>query len=905
MLIKVRSGAKKIALRENYFLNCGYVNFGQMGSISLALLAIFVPIKVNGRYDSAIAAEITVGGDDPARIKTGAKLGRPSKPKSTYGRSASVPIAQAAKSETVTVRGSNVSMVRASSLYGFTLKGQPPRTASHVSSEAFKNDIIDTVDQFARYAPGVARGSAGGVQQAPIIRGQQGQLYVDGFQQGSAGFETIPLSTNAYDGADIVSGPASVIFGPTSDTSGYINYTTKKPYFDKLHGSYTQTLGSLYWGKGGVKNFQEQIDLGGPLNGNHDIGFRFSYERRDTQTYYGGKNNHDDFYGAISFHPTEGVQIDWNAQYVRYDYNEDFGWNRVTSDLVNNNNYLGGTAIPVIAGGGSPTGFYSPVLGSNGQFTGSFVTRVPSSLTSGRVSGLGTFVGGAAFVPQGTGSVYGYVLNPTSATHLSSSTSLTNPHNIYSADVFRTSLRESYGRESSVKIVNTTTYERATDTKLDYTGFSRDYYANYMENRTEFLLGRHFTLFGTPVDYKTDSGIDERFEWVNGGPNSTSNYGASVFDLTTGNSQYLNTVTGNQFPAITANGLVYNDLLYGKGVGISFQKTVVTSNGIPVNPSKQSVTNDAQVAGFTQHEFDFGEHWTALVGGRLTYFRANAALPYLGEASSGNYLEPSYNASLTYRPISRISFYVSYVYTQAVTTVDGVAGAFALNSAGALNSKDFHSPARLLEGGVKINIIPGQLNLDLTGFRQKRVVVSSYDLSNSIEKAHGFDVSLRYHVPHSSISVGLNYEYLDAQQYLHPLFFAVFSPYGVKADGQTLFNSIAANLGIASGWYPVATVPKHNLSLNVDWRIVGGFGVTGDIWFNSPWYDNYLQTVKIPSSYRINMGFYYDDGKNWHAQIQLQNLTNTKSYSTVIGSSGDNILQLPPFTAQARVSYRF
>ena len=226
-----------------------------------------------------------------------------------------------------------------SGVYGFDTAYQDvPRSITQINPKQFEFDVISSYSDFTRYSPSVnqATGQLANYG-SPTIRGSITDVYQNGVRMLVRQQNNRPFTLNAYEAADIVAGPAPVIYGPSARTSGYVNYLTKKPYFDGQHTTVTVRLGKLYADGTGFKDNENwTIDTGGPLIPGK-LAYRFSYQGENSSSYYRNVDDRfHDFYGTLAWLPTQGLTIDWNFEYGTFDWLVNNGLNRVTNDFVRN-----------------------------------------------------------------------------------------------------------------------------------------------------------------------------------------------------------------------------------------------------------------------------------------------------------------------------------------------------------------------------------------------------------------------------------------------------------------------------------------------------------------------------------------------------------------------------------------
>ncbi|MGC4095334.1 MAG: hypothetical protein QM756_46895 [Polyangiaceae bacterium] len=236
-----------------------------------------------------------------------------------------------------------------------------PRSVSQVSGKQLRNDVIRTADDLVKYAPGVTRGGGQNVNIAPQIRAQNSELFQDGQRIYNVRH---PTNLNAYEGADIVAGVSSVVFGPVTASGGYVNYITKKPQFEKPWTEISGLFGAWVPQGGSYASNRITVDTNNPLS--KTLAYRVSVTLQRAGDYYDNiENNYNAFYGALAWQPTPKIRVDVNASYDDYyDFNVTHGWNRITQRLVDTygKEYNAGRATPIIDSPG--VGLWSPVFAS-------------------------------------------------------------------------------------------------------------------------------------------------------------------------------------------------------------------------------------------------------------------------------------------------------------------------------------------------------------------------------------------------------------------------------------------------------------------------------------------------------------------------------------------------------------
>lgn len=147
-----------------------------------------------------------------------------------------------------------------------------PQSIQVVPQEVIEDQQANTITDITRNVSGVFEGNTfGGSADELVIRGfRQGIFLRDGFRDEN---EQVRETAN-LERVEVLKGPASVLYG-TLEPGGVINLVTKKPIEDPLYAA-KLTVGSF-------NTIEPSIDLGGPLNEDKTLLYRFNafYENRD------------------------------------------------------------------------------------------------------------------------------------------------------------------------------------------------------------------------------------------------------------------------------------------------------------------------------------------------------------------------------------------------------------------------------------------------------------------------------------------------------------------------------------------------------------------------------------------------------------------------------------------------
>lgn len=828
------------------------------------------------------------------------------------------------------VDGSTMPDRPVTALYGYPTPYQDvPRSISQITPEQFDTDIINSVNDFSRYSPSTSLLTGAAINAGtPYFRGSQGDLYQNGVRLLTRGTNNRPFTLNPYESADLVAGPASVIFGPSARTAGYVNYITKQPYFDDTHGELNIDIGQWFDGVGYKPQDSAQIDIGGPIIAGQ-LAYRVSYEADTFDSFYANtRDRYNNFFAALGWRPNRTTAIDFNLEYGHYDWIVNNFQNRVTQNLIDNSVYLAGPATPIIQVGSK---YYSPVLNEAGQATGAWITR---SETVGS-NGLTYFAPGSPTAnptsdsTAGAGTIAGYVLDPT-LVHpepISRTATLNDPaYPTYTDTVnFQTRLKKQVSED--FVLVNSLTYGRYLTDSSSNGGFYNYILANSIEDRIEAQLRFLYRLFGLDVEHESNSGLDFRWEpSTNFKDSESAAYGPTgdfynlAADPGTFNRNSFFGATVYPFTGTTSTPVLTN-FGYLKGF---WQYLLVPQSEIggATTPGGSAAGTAVGTLGtadyytleewggiFSQHTLKFGSHVILDLGLRESLAWAHIANPLPSPNVPGNSLlsgsvrvpEPSYSSSLSYKPVDWLTAYFTYDYVTATNGNTSGAVGWSTTIAGVANQLDpynFKSVSELGEGGLKAELIPDKLMATVAIYRQTRA--STLALPNGaaananpiqdIGLYQGTEFALRYQ-PTKRFSVGLNYSYLAATN-LNATFSA---PAPIVADDDT--NILGATTAVKGVNSRMINLPHNTGTAYASYQFASGFGIKADASVHDSYWVTTNGAVVVPGNYNVDVGVFYNRTR-YRIALDLQNATN--QYDHAGGAT-----PLPGANAELRVTYRF
>ena len=215
-----------------------------------------------------------------------------------------------------------------------------PRSVSTVDASILEKYSLATIGSIQSYVSNVQTVGSFGQSATVNIRGDLSEQYVNNQRRTNNSFGFQP-SLNGVEAVDLVHGAPSVVFGPGFYSGGYVNFQLKQAGdidFVKVR----TTIGTYVPNDNSFLNTSFQFDQNVPL-GNGAV--RISYEGKVNDTLFrrnGAREDSQDLY--LTFHKsTDNVTFDLYTEFSWQAAPELIGVNRVTQDLIWNNNYRTGT----------------------------------------------------------------------------------------------------------------------------------------------------------------------------------------------------------------------------------------------------------------------------------------------------------------------------------------------------------------------------------------------------------------------------------------------------------------------------------------------------------------------------------------------------------------------------------
>jgi len=751
-----------------------------------------------------------------------------------------------------------------SSVYGTSMPVTDiPRSVTKLSQELLKEGDIRNVQDFDKLAPSIYTTDQFGGANVPTIRGQLAEVFQNGMQRTTRS-DGQPLSFNGVESIDVVAGPASSVYGPTANTGGYINFVTKRPYFDTFHGSSSFTAG--YYDA-----YRWQEDLGGPIIPDK-LAFRVSYEGEYSGSYYRFQHTQsNDIYIALNYIPSDHLRFDFNTEFFVVDYNENTGWNRPTQALIDNGQYLTGEPPggPQFFGVVTPTGTVKLdrtiglVAPSDRDYGKNFDVQFDTTLD---VNDNLTFVN----------KIYYEYYQQRQIEYAQRYYNLISPSNIFQDRLeahinFDVPIRGD-GDENEKRVVSPDDKDERQITK----------------SLANPVIWKNSIVTGFAFKYVNITAYQDFFnEYLNG------------TDLTEDPRLYPITklfgvvpVPGtNQFgtPAVAYSGL-FPDAQPGTLNETAFEASV-----------------------FFQHDIKFNDQWRILYGARLDTIIDEVKDPlappgFRPAKDSTSQLLGSVNVSLTYKPVPWLTTYGTFSFNESTEGSNG--GGFAHldslgNGVGRLSSTNYHDNNFLYEGGVKLDLLDHKMFVSADGYYQEHSLTTAFGAVTAV-RTTGAELVATYQ-PNKNFYLTFSGSYLDSvivdpgsSEFTHNVYDAFAFPFGTGVGSPNF-------IPYPPGHYRQAGLPHWLLNGQAKYKLDCGLGVTLGFVVTDPIPTSELGNVTIPWQYELDAAVFYQ-AKNFEARVNFFNLTDQKNFSSggsAAGTGNDLITARLPFHIEGTITLKF
>lgn len=767
-----------------------------------------------------------------------------------------------------------------------------PRSVSMVNKAWMDDRQVTNSMDFGQFSPGVYSPARYGVPATPLIRGDNAQMYVNGQGELFTTSSILP-SFNGVESMDVVKGPGSAIYGPQSQgAGGYVNFSTKEPYFDHEHTSISLTLGYLASGKS-YSNPEVTIDTSAPLT--DKLAYRISYLSRFGDGYYiDQRNRTQDIFTALTFHPNSKVSFQWWGQFYESLFSDVTGANRVTQSFIDHGTYAAG---PV------------DIFPDTPPF------------------GMG--------FPDGS---FG-VLDPATAhdVTLPAYKALNAPGDAARTGRYQSQLITTVSLSPESTLINRTYFEDANDREFNGWGYSE-----YMPLQASFQdrpeYHADFTVGG--IENKLIAGADFKYTRIV----AYQDYAVEPFfypDLSGPASDQIFPAYAQLGNTLGAPYLVPGHPRYGAYL---------------VGDSANQDSHIYDSAGFIQDTVTFTRKFFAILGFRVDHIKAddgNPALDQVQDPVTGNmfnpgiYLprgsifsasdsvnDPSYFASVVFKATETRSFYLTYTVVNAILGSNNFGGVNVAEITDGANTPigtpaDYHAQLQaslatkstLYEAGYKESFLGNTLFVDATAYQQLKTEPQIRGPAYLV-KATGLEMDIVYQ-PTKALSFNANVTYQNVVDYGSAFFQQTNNyldgyPVGYIVDGQSGTGDGSPNFSAVpennyAGYYSppggrmkAPGVPEllANGFVQYEWKSGFGFGVGPQ--FQGRQYANDQDTLHIKSEVEWD-GFVYYRQRAWDVTVNVKNILNERILDPIdVTFAGNDVIYVrPPITASVTIRYRF
>jgi hypothetical protein len=734
---------------------------------------------------------------------------------------------------------------------------------------------------FGQFTPGVYSEAQYGIPSVPFIRGDLAQIYVNG-QAMMFMRDSVPPSFNGIESMDIVKGPGSAVYGPQDQgAGGYVNLVSKEPDFDGYHTDASATFGD--WTSGHSYSEPEfSLDFGGPVS--PKLAYRVSYLSRYGDTYYINDHNQtQDIYVALTYLATDNLKLDFWAQFFEDRTEESQGANRVTQQFIWNGTYVTGPGVALYGNDTIPVGQTTPTA-----FSGAFS-----------------------------------LVQPTGTVKLPAYDALVAPGDVARSGLFQTQLIATEDLSGGNKVVNRTYFSVGHSDKVDLLGY--DEYIPVEESfqdRLEFHSVFNLASLGNSFI----AGGDFRYTRL-----------LSYDDFSTEPYAYydLSASQDNVYPAYAAQ----NDT-FGSGYRVP---GTTTYSGSSAADNQDTFIYDSAV--FGQDTIKLTNQISAVVGYRLDYLDASNASPplyqvgaynsnfqfvafnaptYIPEgglrpAVQGSVDDPSYFASLVFKPTQATTFYLTYDRIDALLGSDNFGGvgisATDLPTAQTQLHQSLTTPCTLYEVGYKQSLLDNKLYFAVDAFQQLRLG-TQLGGPDYLLKDDGLEFETVYQ-PTAALAINANLTYQNDTAYA-PAGSGFYEQTGSYLDDYPSDYPVDGKYGTGNGspnfstYYPPSGrmrapgIPQFMANLFVEYKFPDGFGLGAGPQFLGRQYADDEEALHIPSEYSLD-GYFFYRRQHWDFRINVRNMTDRRLLDPidVTFAGNDEIFVREPISASLTVRWHY
>ena len=726
------------------------------------------------------------------------------------------------------------------------------RSASFASDLTMERYGIQTVDDLVAVAPGTFTASFYGVPGSVAVRGTLAEIYFRGFKR-IENRGTYPTPLGATEQVEIVRGPPTAFNGP-GKVGGFLNFVPKTA---KVEGRYlsapTATIEATV-GSYSKKNLNAQIGL--PANfGTVEGGVYVYGELEDSKSFYRGISpKHQLLQVSSDFSLPNGFFLAAGGMYYHSDgYTQTPGWNRLTQDLVDNQNYIRGRDTNIVDTDG------------NGRIT---PNEIGASLVKGYTPGV------VPSIDQR------FVLD----------TGVTGTSKISPRDVFISA------RDFS-----------KTETQTLYLDFGKRFSPEHTLKAQLFydrLGNQRFVSYGFPASYDT---------WVAEG-RITYNGEFATEDrrmvLKTVSGLSWRTFEGERRESTSSLGLDRRDIITGAQPNDIFDDPFsIEPGGISLKWDLNNISKWHDRGAFTVLDFTLYDRLNLVFSGRYDDYSVKSS--DVGTAASAANRrgfkdargKGTYSVSASYKTPFGLMPYITYAETAALE----VSQAGDVNP-GTVSNKSWLSDSDLREAGVKGQWFNGALVGSLAFYRQTRTALNAISLTVTGHRAKGAELELRW-IASKNLSFSFNGNNQKTIVKGPDNGFIYLPSYIAQTSGVNGYGGAYAVFAYSSFPqrrvdYTYSQIPKNVVSFyttyTTDETERGRGGVTAGFKYVTKTSGTAPGAVVYPSYVVANASLYYAYGP-WMATLNIDNLFD-KLYFTPVADVYTNVSVLPSMGRQWRLT---
>jgi outer membrane receptor protein involved in Fe transport len=742
-----------------------------------------------------------------------------------------------------------------SSVYGIDVSVlDTPRSATIISrTQLSQINILDARD-YSKLTSSAYTQSDFGTPSVPAIRGQPGDVFVNGIRTAvNADGNGPPVDFNNIESIDIVKGPPNASSGSSIFVGGYVDETTKRPYFDKFSGDVSTTIG-MY------DQYRQTLDFGGPLDGNK-LAYRVSYSGSESGSYYDLVHNDSQAgYAAVTWLPSEYYTLEFNASFDSVDYLENNGINRVTQNLIDNGSYQTGQSLPVTSGFSNFGNPYTPT--GNAEISRSSNVHSPNdgayaNTANAQAIQTVTLNDDLKLVSNSYwGYIYWRTLNGQGYDQLTDGDNTADQ-------------KMSLIWDTDIPVIDPSSSGGKSDPKD----------MKSMAAISDPGLTFHNTL---------NAGVEYRYE----DHNDVQSFAAEPF---------------NAYD-LTQNGIDINvPQTVTQGNGAFHVPGMPPQYFFQLGTSGRSQVSEGSA--YAQDLLKFTDQWSFFFGARADTYYIAAEDPRgtpsaLYSEDHTTQVLPNFNISPTFKPFPWMTLYATFNRGQA----PGNTQQSSTYAPEELASSQFHEWATLYEAGAKFSLIDNKLFTTVDIYKENRYDPASTGGTYK-QQINGVEWDLNYQ-PDKRFYMTASYSYAYSHDidpgFIHDTF--PVDSAGARDGGQIQYDYpsfLQGGVNSGIGTYKTPGFPNQVFNTLAVYQFDNGLGFSADLQVTSPINVTWVSDVKIPWQYNVDLSAFYT-WKQSEVKLSVYNATNEKNWGAVNPIYGlDSIFAEEPIHLEGTLKIHF